>query len=1132
MTDTARLFRLPAPGRRSASRSFPRGGSSRAAIFFALLLGAGLMAVIPAAAATTVYVDVTGDDSGSCTVSAPCRTIGQAQSVGGSGALIVVGPGRFNETISIAGGSLTIQGIPGRTVLSPVDEGTACDTGQSGGNGVENTGGNLTLLGLDVDHFGGSGLSVTSGTTTTFSYGTISCNSDSGVYADDVVGIDHSTVTGNTTGVTVTASGSVTVDESLVSANTGAGIDSAGASVVRNSTVDGNGGDGVNVTGTADLSFATISDNGDYGVEGPATATGTLIAGNTTASCSEGLNSNGYNLSFNDSGANPCNLLTFLGDIVDGNPRLGPLQDNGGQTPTRAVGATSAAYRTALASGCPATDQRDVSRPQPASGSFCNIGAFETSAASKLGFETAPLSGSASSGATLGPITVRLLDESDNPTPSAGFRTISLSATAPGGVFALTPGGSPTTTVGVPAGSTGATFYFGAPTAGTPTITAASSGLTPASQTVAITPATPDSVTLQPSTSPQSAQVGATFGVPLAVRVLDAGGNPVSGVSVLFEAPATGPSGRFSSNQLTETVSTNASGVATASAFRANAIVGDDYPVTATAGSLSASFSLSNTAGEARQMLGTFGSSPQTATIDTSYANNLSVVVKDQFDNPVPGVAVSFTAPSSGASGSFGTTPGTAVTDASGIADPGTFTANGTSGSFNVTAASPGLPSVLFALTNVSGSGSQMEAGAGTTPQTAGVNTQFGVPLSVTVTDSGGNPVSGVAVQFEAGTTGATGTFANGLATDSRTTNASGVATASAFKANKVAGSHQVVAQSSGLPTVSFDLTNGSGPATQMIAQFPSTPQSTEVGTAFATPLCVVLSDQFDNPVEGVSVTFSPPGSGPSGSFGTATPDRAASGADGISCPSTFTANSAAGNYLVTATASGLTPVQFNLTNVTGGPAAVVAQPLSTPQTTPAGSNFPKPLVVKVVDGSGNPVAGALVTFSAPLTQPSGTFTGGLTVNQEVTDAAGLASGGLLRAGFDAGTFDVTAAVTGATPATFTLTTTGLEFSPPLVDFGDVNRGERPKITVTITNRTASVVTFAGTNPIRKSGPNASLFVLAESCRRTLAPGTSCSVTVTFRPDGPAGIKQASLSFLNDAPANPQVVPIVVNYLR
>jgi hypothetical protein len=218
----------------------------------------------------------------------------------------------------------------------------------------------------------------------------------------------------------------------------------------------------------------------------------------------------------------------------------------------------------------------------------------------------------------------------------------------------------------------------------------------------------------------------------------------------------------------------------------------------------------------------------------------------------------------------------------------------------------------------------------------------------------------------------------------------------------KVAGSYQVVAQSAWLPTVPFDLTNGSGAASQMIAQFPSTPQSTYVGTAFTTPLCLVLSDQFDNPVDWVSVTFSPPGSGPSGTFDTATPDHATSGADGIACPSTFTANSVAGSYGVSATASGLAPVQFHLRNVTGGPAAVIAQPLSTPQTAPAGSNFPKPLVVKVVDGSGNPVAGAIVTFSAPLTQPSGTFTGGLTVNQEVTDGAGLASGGLLRAGFDA----------------------------------------------------------------------------------------------------------------------------------
>ncbi len=62
------------------------------------------------------------------------------------------------------------------------------------------------------------------------------------------------------------------------------------------------------------------------------------------------------------------------GDIQNADPLLGPLQNNGGPTFTRAIDNTSPAYNTADNSGCPATDQRGVTRPQFG---VCDIGAFE-----------------------------------------------------------------------------------------------------------------------------------------------------------------------------------------------------------------------------------------------------------------------------------------------------------------------------------------------------------------------------------------------------------------------------------------------------------------------------------------------------------------------------------------------------------------------------------------------------------------------------------------------------------------------------------------------------------------------------------------------------------------------------------
>jgi len=77
----------------------------------------------------------------------------------------------------------------------------------------------------------------------------------------------------------------------------------------------------------------------------------------------------------NDGGNN----LTWPGTTCTGinaDPLLGPLQDNGGPTPTMALGAGSVAIDAVPAGNlaCPATDQRGVFRPQ---GPSCDIGAFE-----------------------------------------------------------------------------------------------------------------------------------------------------------------------------------------------------------------------------------------------------------------------------------------------------------------------------------------------------------------------------------------------------------------------------------------------------------------------------------------------------------------------------------------------------------------------------------------------------------------------------------------------------------------------------------------------------------------------------------------------------------------------------------
>jgi RHS repeat-associated protein len=129
--------------------------------------------------------------------------------------------------------------------------------------------------------------------------------------------------------------------------------------------------------------------------------------------------------------------------------------------------------------------------------------------------------------------------------------------------------------------------------------------------------APPASLAIQ-SGSPQTAAVGSAYAAPLAVRVRDAGSNPLPGVSIIFTAPATGASGTFSGSGSVAQATSNASGVATAPAFTANATVGS-FSVIASVAALNASFALTNTAASSGPPAFTDGPPPN-GTVNASYS--------------------------------------------------------------------------------------------------------------------------------------------------------------------------------------------------------------------------------------------------------------------------------------------------------------------------------------------------------------------------------------------------------------------------------------------------------------------------------------------------------------------------------
>ena len=250
--------------------------------------------------------------------------------------------------------------------------------------------------------------------------------------------------------------------------------------------------------------------------------------------------------------------------------------------------------------------------------------------------------------------------------------------------------GTPQAPTGSPAALTFSVIDHGSPTPQTSQTT----GLT-----MTIAPQVPGSIAATGGTSPQSVVINSAF-TPLQVLVQDTNHNPMSGAVVTFTAPTTGASGTFAGGLSTFSATTNASGVATA-AFAANSTKGSFTVAASTANLAPAIFALTNLQGPPATMTINSGNN-QSAVTNNAFLSPFSVTVKDAGSNPVSGAVVAFAAPTTGASGTFASGVTTAITNAAGVANSVSFTANGTNGSFQVTATS-GAASTTFSLTSTLG---------------------------------------------------------------------------------------------------------------------------------------------------------------------------------------------------------------------------------------------------------------------------------------------------------------------------------------------------------------------------------------------------------------------------------------------
>jgi len=257
-------------------------------------------------------------------------------------------------------------------------------------------------------------------------------------------------------------------------------------------------------------------------------------------------------------------------------------------------------------------------------------------------------------------------------------------------------------------------------------------------------------------------------------------------VTVTFFAPP--PGGSAASAVLSPTTAvTNGSGIAQIDAT-SNGVAGTFTAGASAPGLAPVSFSLSNSnvASAAAQITLDLLTSPQSQVIDHPFSFPLKVQVLDSLSNPVSGATVVYAVLAAGNGAAANLSTATAITDGSGFAQI-TATADGFVGSYGVKVAIQGNANVApktISLRNYAPLPRAMALGAGT-PQSTPILTAFAQKLSVTLTDSLGNPTPQVLVYFVTPTSGPSAT----LSSNAVLTDANGVAEVTAT-ANGTPGSY------------------------------------------------------------------------------------------------------------------------------------------------------------------------------------------------------------------------------------------------------------------------------------------------------------------------------------------------------
>jgi hypothetical protein len=474
-------------------------------------------------------------------------------------------------------------------------------------------------------------------------------------------------------------------------------------------------------------------------------------------------------------------------------------------------------------------------------------------------------------GSTL-PIPLTVLASNLNGGAGQSGVTVTFSDGGAGGTF-----GNPSATTDSSGNAT--TTYTLPPSAKTVTITAASSGYT--SATFTETSTSSSQILEATGGNNQTGNAGTTLPVRLTVQATSSG-SPVSGISVTFNDGGAG--GSFGTPVAVTDSNGNASTTYTLPS------TGKTVTVTATSSNFTGT-AFTETATNV-QVLSVNGGNNQTGNTGATLPTSLSVLATIN-GSPAPGVSVTFS--DAGAGGSFGTP--VAVSNNSGIASS-TYTLPSTARTVTITANSSGYSSTTFTETSAALVTTLGVVSGG--KQTGTVGTTLPVPIIIRAKNGSGQVVSGAQITFT--DAGAGGTFtpnpavtgSNGQATTSYTLPTKAKNTISVNAADGTVFTGATEKALADVP-VRLSITGGNN-------------QSGNTNTTLPKKLMVLVSDQYSNPVPGVTVNFTDNGAG--GTFSSTNPVTGSNGQATVN----YTTGPTAGTVTISATTSTLGPLNFTET--------------------------------------------------------------------------------------------------------------------------------------------------------------------------------------------------------------------------